>query len=47
MFRALCFKGAAGIDLIAIGEIGEACDNPEQRLIPQSTPDLHMTAAAL
>jgi hypothetical protein len=34
-------------DLTAIGEIGPACENPKQRLIPQGTPDLHMTAAAL
>jgi len=42
------FQGAAaGIDLIVMGEIGEAFEDAEQLLVPEAAPDLHIAGAAL
>src|SRR5215470_11935782 len=42
------FQGsAAGVDLIVMGELGEAFENAEQLLVPRAVPDLHIAGAAL
>src|SRR6516165_3884746 len=42
------FQGSgAGVDLIVMGELGEAFENPEQLLVPRAAPDLHIAGAAL
>ena len=42
------FQGAAaGIDLIVMGEIGEAFEDAEQLLVPEASPDLDIAGAAL
>jgi hypothetical protein len=36
------FQGpAAGVDLVVMGEIGEAFENAEQVLVPGASPDLY------
>src|SRR5205807_5563841 len=34
-------------DLVVMGEIGEAFENPKQLLVPRAAPDLYITGAAL
>src|SRR5690242_13035344 len=42
------FQGAAaGVDLVVMGELGEAFENAEQLLVPGPPPDLHIAGAAL
>src|SRR5438067_10187578 len=42
------FQGsAASVDLVVMGEIGEAFENPKQLLVPRAAPDLYITGAAL
>jgi hypothetical protein len=42
------FQGsAAPVDLVVMGEIGEAFENAEQFLVPRASPDLHIAGAAL
>jgi hypothetical protein len=42
------FQGAAaGVDLVVMGEIGEAFEDAEQLLVPGASPDLHVAGAAL
>ena len=40
-------RAAAGIDLIVMGELGEAFENPEQLFVPRAVPDLHIAGTAL
>src|SRR6516162_10712070 len=40
-------RAAAGIDLVVMGEIGEAFENAKQLLVPGSPPDLDVAGAAL
>ena len=42
------FQGsAAGVDLVVMGEIGEAFENAEQFLVPRASSDLDVAGAAL
>src|SRR6516162_10520563 len=42
------FQGsAAGVDLVVMGEIGEAFEDAEQLLVPGAAPDLYIAGAAL
>jgi hypothetical protein len=42
------FQGAtAGVDLVVMGEIGEAFEDAKQLLVPGSPPDLHIACPAL
>jgi hypothetical protein len=42
------FQGpATGVDLIVMGEIGEAFEDAEQVLVPEAAQDLHIAGAAL
>jgi hypothetical protein len=42
------FQGAAAsVDLVVMGEIGEAFENAEQLLVPWTPPDLYIAGAAL
>src|SRR5205814_1539056 len=42
------FQGsAAGVDLVVMGEIGEALENAEHLLVPRAASDLHIAGAAL
>jgi hypothetical protein len=38
---------AAGVDLVVMGQIGEAFEHAEQVLVPRASPDLHVVSAAL
>src|SRR5947209_9113315 len=38
---------AAGIDLIVMGEIGKAFEDPKQLLVPRASPDFDIPGAAL
>ena len=40
-------RSAAGVDLIVMGEIGEAFEDAEQLFVPRSPPDLHIAGTAL
>ena len=40
-------RSAAPVDLVVMGEIGEAFENAEQLLVPRASPDLHIAGAAL
>src|ERR1700739_323898 len=42
------FQGStAGVDLVVMGEIGEAFEHAEQLLVPRAASDLHIAGAAL
>src|SRR6267143_3633385 len=38
---------ATGVDLVVMGEFGEAFEDAEQILVPRAAPDLHIAGAAL